>query len=262
MNSVLITGGSSGIGLEISKRFAQKKYQICWVSLFEEEVELARKELLNEFQNTDIRHFIQDLSKEHGAQNILDWVIDNNLNIDVVINNAGFATYGMSSEIPMAKEVNMIQLNVMSVYKMTRLFLDYLKAKKKGTIISISSNTSFQPVPKMTAYAATKAFVSYYGQGLQAELKEQNSKIRILTVCPAAIKDTNFKVAAKMEKVKTFDALIATTKKEVADDVWKAFINGSTYIITGAKLRNLNWLTKILPKFILMKLMKDELSEC
>jgi len=113
----------------------------------------------------------------------------------------------------------------------------------------------------MAAYAATKAFVAHYSQALSEELKELNSKVKVITVCPAAIKDTKFKVAAKMEKVKTFEGLAATTREEVAGDVWKAFKNGKDYIMTGAKLRRIHPLTKILPKSIMSWLMRQELSE-
>lgn len=261
MKTVLITGGSSGIGLEMSKRFAQNGYNIFWVSLFEDEVADAKKEMSNEFPKTVIHHLIQDLSKEEGAQNVFNWVHTNNFNIDVLINNAGFATYGMSTRISMEKEVNMIQLNVLSVYKLTRLFLDDMNKKNTGTIINISSSTSFQPVPRMAAYAATKAFVAHYSQGLQEELKEQGSDVKIITVCPAAINDTNFKITAKMEKIKTFEGLSDTTKAEVADDVWKAFNNGVTYLRTGSKLRRTAWLNKVIPKPVFLKLIRDELSE-
>jgi len=261
MHIALITGGSSGIGLEISKRFAKNGYDIWWVSLFENEVKEAAKELLAEFPNTSLHYFIQDLSKEDGAKNVHDWVRSKKVDIDVLINNAGFATFGMNTDIPMEKEVNMIHLNVISLYKMTRLFLDDFNKRNQGTIINISSSASFQPVPKMATYAATKAFVAHYSQGLQEELKEQGLNVKVITVCPAAIKDTRFKIAANMENVKTFEGTTATTKGEVADDVWKAFQNGTTYLATGASLRNAMWLTKLLPKSVLLKLMKNELSE-
>ena len=261
MKNVLITGGSSGIGLEISKRFAQNGYTIYWVSLFEEEVQEAKKEMQAAFPATSIHYLIQDLSKESGAQKVHDWVSAQNFDIDVLINNAGYATYGMSVGIPMEREVNMINLNVLNLYKMTRLFLTDMTAKDKGTIINISSSTSFQPVPRMAAYAATKAFVAHYSQALQEELKEQGSGVKVITVCPAGIKDTKFKAVAKMEKTKTFESATATTKKEVADDTWKAFQNGTTYIKSGKALRNTTWLSKILPNSVILKLMRDELKE-
>jgi len=261
MQIALITGGSSGIGLEISKRFAKNGYAICWVSLFEQEIQAAKKELLGEYPNTTMHTFVQDLSKEEGAQNAYNWVQYNKLEIDVLINNAGYATYGMSSTIPYEKEVNMINLNVLNLYRMTRLFLKDMTDRNSGTIINISSSTSLQPVPRMAAYAATKAFVAHYSQGLNQELKEQGSNVKVITICPAGIKDTQFKVAAKMENVKTFDGALATTKREVADDLWKAFSKGHTYYLTGSRLRSLNWIIQRLPRSIIYKAMKKDLSE-
>ncbi len=259
--TVLITGGSSGIGLEISKRFARAGYVICWVSLLEDEIKEAVAELQKDFPQTIVHYLVQDLSREDSAQLTINWAHQQQFDIDVLINNAGYATYGMSTDIPYHKEVNMIQLNVMTVYKLTRLFLDDMISRGSGKIINISSSTSFQPVPRMAAYAATKAWVAHYSQALNEELKEQGSKVRVMTVCPAGIKDTKFKVAAKMEKVKTFESILATTKEEVADDIWKAYESGKSYVATGAKLRRTNWLTKLLPKPIVLRLMKDELSE-
>lgn len=259
MKTVLVTGGSSGIGLEISKRFAQNGYAICWVTLLEDEAQQARQVLLDEYPTT-VTYLIQDLSLPDSAQHVIDWVRINNIDVDVLINNAGFATYGYSTDISIEKEVNMINLNVLGVYRLTRLFLADMTAKNKGTIINISSSTSFQPVPRMAAYAATKVFVSHYSQGLQDELQAQGSKVRVMTVCPSAIKDTKFKAAANMDRVKTFEGLTATTANEVADDVWKAFQDGKTFLRTGAKQRQTVWLTKILPKWIMKRMINDELS--
>ncbi|MEL7220502.1 MAG: SDR family NAD(P)-dependent oxidoreductase [Bacteroidota bacterium] len=261
MNTVLITGGSAGIGLEISKLFAKNGYIICWVSLYEEEVLEAQNELLGEVSETSIHYLVQDLSEETGAQKVYDWVQANNFAIDVLVNNAGFGTFGWSNDIPLDKEVSMIQLNILTLFKLTRIFLRDMVKKDRGTIINISSNSSFQPVPRMSAYAATKAFVSHYSQGVQQELKEMGANVKVITICPAAIKDTKFKSSAKMENIKTFNGLVATTKAEVARDVWKAFQTGNTYQLSGAKLRTLYWLNKILPKRILYFLIRDELSE-
>ncbi len=260
MKSVLITGGSSGIGLEISKHFAKNKYQLFWVSLYEEEALKAKEAIEMEFPTQSVKFLVQDLSKAEGAENVYQWIKAQPVNLDVIINNAGFATFGYAKEIPLEKEINMINLNVLSVYHLTRLFLDDMIKRDAGTIINISSNTSFQPVPLMAAYSGTKAFVKQYSQSLHHELKRLQSNVNILTVCPAAIKNTKFKKAANMENVKTFSGLAATTKEEVADDVWKAYVKRKSYLLTGAKLRRLNWLSRILPSGVVQFLIKDELS--
>ncbi len=261
MKTVLITGGSSGIGYEITKHFAQNGYKILWASLLEDELQAAKKQLQESIPDADIDYLTIDLSKPDAAQNTFNWTQKNNWEVDVLINNAAFGTYGFANDISMEKEVSMIQLNVLNLFKMTRLFLKVMLAKNKGTIINISSNTSFQPVPKMSAYAATKSFVKHYSQSLTEELKALKSSVKVITVCPSAIKDTPFKHTAKMEKVKTFEGLVATTRAEVAKDVWNGFIKGKTLIISGAKLRRLNGLQGMLPHALVQFLLRRELEE-
>jgi len=261
MKTVLITGGSSGIGFEITKHFAQDDYHILWVSHLEEELAAAKVVLKTEFPSTSIDMLTIDLSQSDSAQLTYDWVQSNQWKVNVLINNAGFGTYGFANDIAIEKEENMIRLNVLNVFMLTRLFLNEMLDDNDGTIINISSNTSFQPVPKMAAYSATKAFVKQYSESLSEELKSLKSKVKIMTVCPAAIKDTKFKDAAKMQKVKTFEGLAATTKEEVAQDVWTGFQKGKSFVASGAKLRRLMWLNGIMPHSIVQFLLRQELSE-
>ncbi len=261
MKTVLITGGSSGIGFEISKHFAKGGYTILWVSLLAEELQSAKVALQKEYATTTVEMLALDLSQSDAAQEVYDWVQSNKWSVDVLINNAGFGTYGFANDIAFEKEVTMIQLNVLNVFKMTRLFLKDMLARNAGTIINISSNTSFQPVPKMAAYAATKAFVKHYSESLTEELKALKSNVKVITVCPAAIKDTKFKDAAKMQKVKTFEGLVATTKEEVAKDVWNAFNKEKSFMASGAKLRRLMWINNLLPHSVVQFLLREELSE-
>ena len=261
MKTVLITGGSSGIGFEISKYFAKDGYRILWVALLTEELQTAKNILQKDLPEITIETLALDLSRSDAAQKTYDWATANQWTVDVLINNAGFGTYGFANDISFEKEVTMLQLNILNVFKMTRLFLKDMLRKNTGTIINISSNTSFQPVPKMAAYAATKAFVKHYSESLTEELNMLKSKVRVITVCPSAIKNTKFKQAAKMQKVKTFEGLVATTKEEVAKDIWRGFQNKQTFIASGAKLRRLMWLTNILPHSIVQFLLRQELSE-
>ena len=261
MKIVLITGGSSGIGFELSKCFANAGYHILWVALDEVELKGAKVALQTNYPGTPIHFLPMDLSQPQAAQEVYDWVQAEQWKVDVLVNNAGFGTYGFANDIDLQKEVDMIQLNVLSVFKLTRLFLKDMLLKDSGTIINISSNTSFQPVPKMAAYASTKSFVKHYSESLAEEMKTLKTAVRVMTVCPAAIKNTQFKSAAKMDKVKTFDGLVATTKEEVAYDIWKGFINGKSFVASGARLRLLMWLIPILPHALVQFLLRDELSE-
>ncbi len=261
MKTALITGGSCGIGLETSKHFAQNGYQLLWVSLLEDELQTAKQQLNELFPKTPIHTLALDLSKEDAAQKVHKWVNQNNWKLDVLINNAGMGTYGFLHETNWDKEMTMINLNLLNVYRMTRLFLEDMQKRNEGTIINISSISALQPVPKMTTYASTKAFIAHFSKSLNEELKMQNSKVRVLTVLPAAIRDTNFKAAAKMNKVKTFEGLATTTAQEVAKDTWNGFNKKKGVIISGWKGRFLSAFRHITPDFILQSLVNREVKE-
>ncbi len=261
MKNILITGGSGGIGYEMSRVFAGNGFHLFWVTINEEEAKTSKQNLALEFPEIKVNYLIQDLSRADAAQNVFNWFADQNIPLNVLINNAGFGLYGLSFDLALEKELNMLELNVLTLYKITRLFLPEMMKRNSGCIINISSNTSFQPVPKMALYAATKAFVSHYSQALNEELRMSDSKVKVITVCPAAIKDTAFKKVAKMEKVKTFEGLVATDKKEVAMDVWNAYNNEKSFVMSGAKLRMFYPMLKFFPKPILKYLLNSELSE-
>ena len=258
MKKVLITGGSSGIGFEMTRYFASHQYEILWVSLFEEELETAKIKLQKEIPFAKIDYLKVDLSNNDSAKLIYEWVKSSHGGIDVLINNAGFGTYGFVNEIDLEKELKMIQCNAVSLYTLTRLFLKDMVEKDEGQIINISSNSSFQPVPRMCTYASTKAFVKHFSRGLSEELKLMGSKVKVLTVCPSAIKDTPFKNHEGMDKVKTFNGLAYTTTKEVGADVWKAFQRKKDFIVSGWKMRILYFISPLIPYNVTQFLTKKE----
>lgn len=261
MKKVLITGGSSGIGFEMSKHFARGGYQLIWVAKPLEELQTAKRQLEELVEGVSIQILAKDLSLPNAANEVYEWTSNNNWDIDVLINNAGFGTYGFTENVPVEKELAMIHLNVLCLYQLSRLYLNDMIKKDRGTIINISSNSSFQPVPRMNTYASTKAFVRHFSMGLQEELTIMGSKVKVLTVCPSAVKDTPFKKVANAEKVKTFEGLAYTTAEEVGQDVWKAFRNGKTFLVTGAKMRFWYALTPLLPGFLKRMLVRMETEE-
>lgn len=256
----LITGGSSGIGYKMSEYFAKDGYQLLWVSLLAEELQTAKSKLQNDVDGVKIETLAMDLSETTAAQKVLDWTQENNWTVNVLINNAGFGNFGFFDELALEKELSMIQLNVLSLYKLTRLYLIKMKDRNSGTIINISSNSSFQPTPKFTTYASTKAFVTHFSRGLTEELKMQKSNVRVMTVCPSAIKDTAFIKTNQMEGVKTFEGIAATTADEVAKDVWKGFKGNKDFVVTGAKMRLLYKFRHLLPYGLTQWLVRMEVE--
>lgn len=247
MKKVLITGGSSGIGLAMSRHFARAGYHLLWVSLSESELVKAQADLQTEFNATPVDHLALDLSGSGSAQAVYDWTSKNGWAVDVLVNNAGFGTHGFVSDIPMDRELAMIETNVLATYKLMRLYLAEMRKRDSGAIIQIASNSAFQPVARMATYAATKAFVHSLGRALQEELKLQGSKVRSITVCPSAISDTLFRSTGAMEKVRTFNGMTTTTAEEVAGDVWKAFTTDQDFMVTGSRMRALYALRRLVP---------------
>jgi len=258
---VLITGGCGGVGYETTRLFARDGYTILWVALLEEELKSGHEKLQSAFPSVSLHYLQKDLSQSSAAQEVFEWVKSNNWKVDVLINNAGFATFGYQQNIPVERETAMIQLNVLNLYQMTRLFLDDFLTRNAGTIINVSSNSSFQPSVRINTYASTKAFVTHFSRGLSEELKMQNSNVRVMTVCPAAIKDTAFKKVAGMEKAKTFSGIAYTTAKEVAKDIYNGYRKGKTFVITGAKMRFLYQVSKLIPYSIQQYVVRKETEE-
>ena len=255
--TVLITGGSSGIGYEMSRHFARDGYRILWVSKPPQELADAKVRLEGEFEGVEVHTLAQDLSEKEAAQVVYDWAAGTGV-VDVLINNAGFGTYGFTQEIPVEKEVAMIDLHVLGTYRMTRIFLDNMLSRNAGTIINISSITALQPIMRLNTYASTKAFIRHFSMGLQEELMMQNTKVKVITVCPAAIGNTAFKTSADMDDVKTFNGLVTTTAEEVARDVWRGFSKGKTFILTGRKVRMLYKIQWMLPTWLERYLIRKE----
>lgn len=259
--TVLITGGSKGIGYAVSSYFARAGYRLLWVSLLTDEIAESKLQLQEEIPSCELHSLVQDLSLENGAQNVYDWVCRNDWTIDVLINNAGIGTYGFLNTIDVNQEMTMIHLNVINLYSMTRLFLKDMIDKNQGTIINISSNSSFQPTPKLSTYGATKSFVKHFSRSIHEELKILNANVKVICVCPAAIRDTNFKKAGNMEKLKTFDGMATTTSDEVAKDIWNGFVKGKSFVVSGWKMRWLHRVSGFIPYTIQQFLVRKEIKE-
>lgn len=259
--TVLITGGSGGLGYAISSYFARNNYLILWVSHSSEELQISKEKLVQEIPSSKIETLVADLSQDNGAQQVYEWTQAYKWSVDVLINNAGFGTFGFFKDADIQKERAMIRLNVLNLFNLTHLFLPEMMTKKNAVIINISSNSSFIPLPKMLTYSSTKAFVTHFSRGLREEVKLQKSNLRIITVCPAAISDTAFKTAGQMSKVKTFKGLATTTSKEVARDIWKAYTGKKDFVVSGKKMRFLYQFYPVIPFRILQWIAQMELKE-
>lgn len=256
--TALITGGSSGLGYALSRHFARAGYRLLWVSKPADELSASKDSFLAELPDSEIHTLSKDLTVDTGAQEVMAWVKENQWAVDVLVNNAGIGNGGYLHETQWDREKAIMQLNMLNVYNMTRIFLEEMIRKDAGSIINISSNSSLQPVARMITYASSKAFVKHFTQGLQEEMRLLKSNVHIMCVCPAAIKDTPFKIAAETADMRTFKGLATIGVETVAKDIWKGFQKKKKLVISGPAMRFLYSIRHLVPFRLKMAIVNSE----
>ncbi|MCP4136000.1 MAG: SDR family NAD(P)-dependent oxidoreductase [bacterium] len=195
--TVLITGSGGGIGLEMARFFYTAGCSLVLVSLLQEELDAAKSEFPELFPEQKIFIIQKDLSHRGSAKYIYDYCESNDIEVDILINNAGFGLYGEHLDISTEKISNMLMLNIVTVTELCHYFGNKFKAMGQGVILNTSSTASFQPVPFLASYAASKAYVSSFTHALARELKPY--KVRVSMLCPGTTK-TAFLKTAGIEK--------------------------------------------------------------
>lgn len=258
MTRILITGGSSGIGLALTRRALARGWQVSWISLDACEISAAQAALGEDFPGAQIEALCADLTAPDALERITQWVKKTAMP-DILVNNAGIGVFGASASLDLAREQAMIDLNISALHGLTRAFIPLLE-EKRGTIVNIASNSAFQPVPFMAVYAATKAFVRHYSLALDRELAEAGSAVRVMTVCPAAVKDTPFKGTAGMEGLRTFESFTSTTADEVARDVMRGLDRRKRFVVSGTRMRAAYILAKLAPAGLVQAIVRREVE--
>lgn len=259
--AVLITGGAGGIGRELAGLFALDSYDIVLVDMDLENLEYVKNELANLNPGINIMLIEQDLTIPEAAERVYEFTKKQGLHVSVLVNCAGFGTYGPVQDMDHGRELNMLQLHVLALYRLTRLYLNDMIGCNEGHIINMSSISAFQPNPFFATYGASKSFVLQFSRALSYELKEQELNVKVLAVCPTAVKDTGFKESAGMEGSRTFSSWMAVTARDVAIDTYRAMKDGRDVVIPGKGLGLLHCLISRLPAGWLMKMSRSQLKD-
>ena len=226
MNTTLITGASSGIGEVFARKLAGYGHNLLLVARSEEKL-IA---LCNELGRSDgirAQHVAMDLSRADAPAKLFAEARARRLEIDLLINNAGFGSMGDFAKLDLARELNMIDLNVRSLVELTHQFLQPMRERKSGAIINVASTAGFQPVPFMATYAATKAFVLSFSEALWEENRPYG--IKVMALCPG-VTETGFFEAARMHKP---PARASQTPEDVVDTALRGLKHGRSHIISG-----------------------------
>ena len=226
MNTTLITGASSGIGEVFARKLAARGRNVLLVARSEEKLVTLCNEM-GRSNSIRAQYVALDLSKREAPAQLFAEANRRGLTVDMLINNAGFGSMGEFSKLDLARELNMIDLNIKSLVELTHLFLQPMIERKQGAVINVASTAAFQPVPYMATYAATKAFVLSFSEALWEENRSRG--IKILALCPG-VTDTNFFEAARGHKP---PARVSQTPEEVVDTALRGIAQGKSHIISG-----------------------------
>lgn len=238
----LITGASSGIGLEMAKVLDKRDCELILVARSKEDLEKVQKTL-----SSKTKIIVKDLSKEDNVKELYNET--KNENIDILINNAGFGACGYFETISLDKELEMINTNVKAVHILTKLFLNDMIKRDSGYILNVSSSASFMPGgPLMATYYSTKSYVTELTNSIWYELKEKKSNVSISCLCPGPV-DTNFnKVANVKFSVKPMDANV------VAEYAINKMFKKKRLIIPGFTIRFVKSFSKFLSDKSLLRM--------
>lgn len=184
----LITGASSGIGRDMAKILANKGYELVLVARNKENLEQLKDEL-----NTEVKIVAIDLSVPKNCVKLHE----ENPNIDLLINNAGFGDCGSFTKTSLDKEINMINTNIIAYHILMKLYLIDMKKANKGHILNVASIAGFMPGPLMATYYATKSYIVRISEGIREELRKENSNVKISILCPGPVR-TNFNKVANV----------------------------------------------------------------
>lgn len=192
MTATLITGASSGIGEAFAKRLAADGHNLIIVARSGKKLRALSDELKQK-HNISVRYIAMDLSDPDAAEDLFIETQKRGFEVDCLINNAGFGSMGDFAELDLTTELQMIDLNVVALVELTHRFLRPMRERGRGVIINVSSTASFQPVPYMAAYAATKAFVSSFTEAIAEENKQFG--VTVTAICPGPTATNFFEVA-------------------------------------------------------------------
>jgi short-subunit dehydrogenase len=242
--TALITGASSGIGYELAMVHASKKGDLVLVARREDKL-LEMKHLLEKKYAIAVEVIALDLIKEGSIAELYNRIVEKNICIDYLINNAGFGEFGFFHENDWEKEAAMIDLNIKALTHLTKIFIKEMVKRGNGKILNVASTAAFQPGPLMAVYYATKHYVLAFTEAVANELKGTN--VTLTALCPGPTQ-SGFLDAANLKDSKLFKRLKPANSREVAVFGYKKMLAGNTLAIHGWLNRIMAFSTRFLPR--------------
>jgi len=239
----LITGASSGIGKALAQECAARGMNILLVALPGKELDELQQHIQEQYK-VMCNSLGEDLADPNASARVYEWVRQNNFQVNMLINNVGIGSKAAFEKLSPAFYAKQINLNVMNTCLMTRMFIDDLKQHKPAYILNMGSMGGFFALPEKVVYAATKAFVFSFSQGLRLELADTG--ISVSVVCPGGT-DTNPNTIASNKDLKGLAKKSVMQPEEVAKESITRLLKGDAVIIPGGVNKFIVGVSKIIP---------------
>ncbi|WP_017317023.1 SDR family NAD(P)-dependent oxidoreductase [Mastigocladopsis repens] len=255
MSTALITGASGGIGKAFAEELAARNTNLVLVARSKEQLSKLASHLQEQYKiQVDI--LVKDLTEPGATDTVFDAVKAKGLTIDLLINNAGFAHYGDFAESDGERQIKMVQLNILALVDLTHKFLPQMRQRRSGSIINVSSLTAFQPMPYISLYAASKAFIVSFSQALWAENRQYG--VRVLVTCPGPV-ETNFFTEANFPPALAAKTNKISTSEQVVRESLKALERGDSIVVIGGfSTHFISRLSRFVPRRTLLYILEKQ----
>ena len=246
--TVLVTGASSGIGLELAKVFAQHGYAVLLLARSQAALETLAQDIRSQYK-VGAEVLVADLRQPDAASQVLQELARRGLQVDVLVNNAGFGVLGALATSDLQQQSDMMQVNMLALTQLTRLLLPAMLERNTGGVLNVASTAAFQAGPNMAVYYASKAFVLSFTEALHEELA--HSGLHVSCLCPGPT-HTAFFAADNMQNTRLLQ-FGAHSASAVAQLGYAGFQRNQAIAIPGLKNRWLAFSTRFAPRAVTRK---------
>jgi short-subunit dehydrogenase len=243
-DTVLVTGASSGIGLHLAHEFASHGCEMILVARQEDELRDLTKDFAKQYGRM-ARFIAIDLEDPDAPKRIVEQLGVQGASIDILVNNAGHGFRSEWWELPIEKDMAMVNLNINLALRLTKLLLQPMIVNGRGRILNTASVAGFEAGPMMAVYHATKAFILSWSEALAIELEPRG--ITVTALCPGAT-DTDFFPKAGMTETAAFQSSNVMSPQDVAKVGYEGLMNGELFVIPGAINKTMVAARRILPE--------------
>lgn len=249
--TALVTGASGGIGEELARLFAADGHDLVLVARSADKLARLSEELSGR-HGVSARVIARDLARASAPKEIFDELRRESVSVDALVNNAGIGSYGLFAETDLEQELELLQINIVALTHLTKLFLPSMLARASGYVLNVASTAAFQPGPLMAVYYASKAYVLSLSEALANET--EGTGVRVSALCPGPT-ETGFVAAAGMGDSKLFDRAVMDART-VALEGYRGMLDGKTIVIPGFRNNLLARSIGFFPRSIVTKVVR------